>query len=305
MKVFNTTAVCIPSRHYMVDVSERVREIKELVDGGKYFTISRARQYGKTTTLTALRYALLNQYVVVSISFEGIGNAGFSSEQSFVKEFCRLLRREFRRESRIPNDIREEVQVLFKGVGNTLGDLFDVLLAWCDETDVPVILILDEVDAATNNRVFLDFLAQLRNCYIDRESKGIKTFQSVILAGTCDVKHLKAKIRPEDDAKENGPWSIAADFTVDMSLPENGIKGMLDEYEADHRTGMDTGTIAKSVREYTNGYPFPVSRICQLVDEKVSKAYGLKGAWTKRGVGEAVSSSFRRTIPCFSPWPRT
>lgn len=70
MKVFNTTAVCIPSRHYMVDLSERVREIKELVDGGKYFTISRARQYGKTTTLTALRHALLNQYVVVSISFE-------------------------------------------------------------------------------------------------------------------------------------------------------------------------------------------------------------------------------------------
>ena len=49
MKVFNTTAVCIPEKHYMVDLSERVKEIKQLVDDGKYFTINRARQYGKTT----------------------------------------------------------------------------------------------------------------------------------------------------------------------------------------------------------------------------------------------------------------
>ena len=54
MKQFNTAAVCIPSKHYMVDLSERVKEIKKYVDDGKYFTINRARQYGKTTTLTAL-----------------------------------------------------------------------------------------------------------------------------------------------------------------------------------------------------------------------------------------------------------
>ena len=38
----------------MVDLSERVTEIKKLVDSGKYFTINRARQYGKTTTIDAL-----------------------------------------------------------------------------------------------------------------------------------------------------------------------------------------------------------------------------------------------------------
>ena len=47
MKKFNTTAVCVPAKHYMVDLSERVKEIKQLVDEGKYFTINRARQYGK------------------------------------------------------------------------------------------------------------------------------------------------------------------------------------------------------------------------------------------------------------------
>ena len=48
MKKFNTTAVCIPTKHYMVDISDKVEQIRKLVDEGKYFTISRARQYGKT-----------------------------------------------------------------------------------------------------------------------------------------------------------------------------------------------------------------------------------------------------------------
>ena len=70
----------------MVDLSERVREIKKLVDAGKYFTINRARQYGKTTTLIALARFLTSQYVVISISFEGIGKEGFLDEAVFVKE---------------------------------------------------------------------------------------------------------------------------------------------------------------------------------------------------------------------------
>ena len=265
MKQFNTTAVCIPSKHYMVDLSKRVKEIKKLVDDGKYFTINRARQYGKTTTITALAIALQDQYVVISTSFEGIGDAGFENEASFVREFCRLLRREFGRELRIPKAIKDDFDDLFKSANEKtrLGDLFDILLEWCDETVFPIVLVIDEVDKATNNQVFLDFLAQLRDNYINRDSKGIRVFQSVILAGVTDVKHLKSKIRPEDGQKVNSPWNIAADFDIDMSLSETGIKGMLDEYEADHHTGMDTAKIARLIREYTNGYPFLVSRICQ------------------------------------------
>ena len=45
MKKFNTTAVCIPTKHYMVDISDKVEQIRKLVDEGKYFTINRARQY--------------------------------------------------------------------------------------------------------------------------------------------------------------------------------------------------------------------------------------------------------------------
>ena len=56
MKEFNTTGICNPEKHYMVDISGRIKKIKlDLVDKGKYFCINRARQYGKTTTISALK----------------------------------------------------------------------------------------------------------------------------------------------------------------------------------------------------------------------------------------------------------
>ncbi|MBQ6322561.1 MAG: 9-O-acetyl-N-acetylneuraminate esterase, partial [Lachnospiraceae bacterium] len=91
MKEFNTTGVCLPSKHYMVDLSDRVKEIRKMVDGGKYFTINRARQYGKTTTISALAASMEEEYVVLSLDFQMISDAGFRTEEAFVKTFSRNI----------------------------------------------------------------------------------------------------------------------------------------------------------------------------------------------------------------------
>ena len=290
MKEFNTLAVCIPSKHYMVDLSERVTEIKALVDDGKYFCINRARQYGKTTTIGALESRLASEYCVLSLDFQKISDASFRTEEAFVKAFSRQVIRKMRRKA-IPDDIVQALQEIADRRDHpaVMDELFDVLGEWCDTSQQPIVMIIDEVDTATNNQVFLDFLAQLRADYLEqKKDPEDKTFQSVILAGVTDVKHLKTKIRPEEEHKENSPWNIAADFTIDMSLSKDGIRGMLEEYEADHQTGMNTEEIAGMIREYTEGYPFLVSRICQLADEVVSRETGLAEAWTKQGIGEAI-----------------
>ena len=292
MKVFNTTAVCIPEKHYMVDLSERVKEIRKLVDAGKYFTISRARQYGKTTTIEALIRELANDYYILSLDFQGISDSSFQSEEKFVKAFSRMIIRKANSdEIKLPDDTRNELMdfISRKEDKAVLDELFAALGDWCGNADRPVIMIVDEADSATNNQVFLDFLSQLRFQYLERErNPNNPAFQSVILAGVTDVRHLKSKIRPNDEQKENSPWNIAAEFTIDMSLSETGIKGMLDEYEADHHTGMDTAAIARQIREYTNGYPFLVSRICQLLDERIAEKSGFSSAWTQSGLDEAI-----------------
>lgn len=149
--------------------------------------------------------------------------------------------------------------------------------------------MIDEVDSATNNQVFLDFLAQLRAYYIDRDVTA--TFQSVILAGVYDVKNMKRKIRTEEEKKVNSPWNIAADFNIDMSFSASDISGMLTEYESDHHTGMDVRRISEFLYEYTSGYPFLVSRLCQIMHERVAGSDEFPdkaSAWTRKGFLEAV-----------------
>lgn len=283
MKAFNTTGVCVPERHYMVDLGGRVAQIKTMVDAGQYFTINRARQFGKSTTLAALAKYLKDDYVVLRLDFQGIGNDGFLSEGSFVQAFCRLIRKKKKSGLSIPDVINAALNTYVEDAGSRakLDALFEVLNDWCSMSSSKIVLIIDEVDSATNNQVFLDFLAQLREGYLNRDAEGAPAFQSVILAGVTDVKNLRRKLRPDEEHKFNSPWNIAADFNVDMSFNAGEIAVMLEEYEADHRTGMDIKAIAQEIHNFTSGYPFLVSRICQLIDVN-----GLP--WTIEGVSGVV-----------------
>ena len=74
-KVFNVTGPCIPEKHYMADMSGCIGQIRAMVEAGAYFSISRARQYGKTTTLTALEKELAGDYLVISLDFQDLGSA--------------------------------------------------------------------------------------------------------------------------------------------------------------------------------------------------------------------------------------
>ena len=295
-KVFNVTADCKPNLHYMVDISSRLAEIKCYVDKGEYFTINRARQYGKTTTLRALCEYLKNDYYVISLDFQTqMSNAKFRNENIFSVAFAKA----FVRAVKMSNDaVSKEMEVAVAELKNAtqenkneleLVELFQHLSDICASSDKPLVLMIDEVDSATNNQVFLDFLAQLRGYYIDRDKTP--TFQSVILAGVYDVKNLKRKIRLDEAHKVNSPWNIAADFNVVMSFSAVEIAGMLEEYEEDHSTGMDIQLMAELLYDYTSGYPFLVSRLCKIMDESLagSKEFpsGSK-AWSYDGFLEAV-----------------
>lgn len=283
MRSFNTTGVCVPDKHYMVDLKDRVQKIAKLVADGRYFAINRARQYGKTTTLLALQRYLEHEYLVISLSLQGLGSGSLVSEREFVKALCRLIRGRKRVGLRIPTEIDARLaEYVEERRDASLVAMFDTLLDWCALSELPIVLLLDEIDGASDSQAFMDFLAQLRDGYISRDAYGLRTFHSVILAGVADVRHLRERIRNEDQHRVNSPWNIATDFDVEMAFSADGIRGMLDEYERDCATGMDTMAIASQIHAYTSGYPYLVSRICQLVDERLGRQ------WTVFGVDEAV-----------------
>ena len=91
MKKFNVTGLCVPSEDYMADISGKIEKISALVHKRCYFTINRARQYGKTTALYCLKNTLEDDYIVISISFEGLEDECFSSAASFCSMFIKLI----------------------------------------------------------------------------------------------------------------------------------------------------------------------------------------------------------------------
>ena len=251
MKEFNTTGLCNPNKHYMVDISEKLDYIKTLIKKEKYFIINRPRQFGKTTILYSLQRELSDEYLVLNISFEGIGDRAFIDEERFVNEFIDIIKESL---EYIDEELIEKLTILSKDIESFL-DLSKVISKFIKSVNKEVILIIDEVDKSTNNQLFLNFLGMLRNKYLQREAGKGLTFKSVILSGVYDVKNLKLKLRPDEERKYNSPWNIAVPFNIDMSLSQKGIEEMLNEYKKDRNIELDTKKASEFIYYYTNGYP--------------------------------------------------
>lgn len=141
---FNVTGLCVPQKHYMVDIQSSLEEIRELIDNGAYFTINRARQYGKTTTLNALAKFLAKEYLVVSLDFQAIGNDSFKNENTFSLAFASIFLRYL---NQLPQEETESLTEPFSRLQNivqrkeekfVLLDLFHYLLEICRLSSKPV-----------------------------------------------------------------------------------------------------------------------------------------------------------------------
>ena len=82
-KTFNTSGLCFPGKHYMVEPLKRLEEVETLLDEELYFTIHAPRQTGKTTYLYALAEKINSEGkrigLVVSFERAGYGNTCYSS----------------------------------------------------------------------------------------------------------------------------------------------------------------------------------------------------------------------------------
>jgi hypothetical protein len=277
-KRFNTTGSCNPAQHYMVDTSKKLAQIEEYIEEGSYFTINRARQFGKTTTLNSLFRLLSRSYVIIKISFEGFGPDSYKNEESFVRSFMEEVA-----DRLVKTNQADYAEAWSKPVAS-LNELSRKINDFCGSCEKEVVLLIDEVDKSLDNQLFLHFLGMLRDLYLERSESGDmnSTFHSVILAGVYDVKNLKIKLRPDEERKYNSPWNIAAKFNVDMTFHPNEIITMLNEYEADNHIGMDKEFIANEIYKYTSGYPYLVSCICSIIDKELEKD------WSEKGIQDAI-----------------
>lgn len=270
---FNVTGLCVPNMHYMVDISKKITRIEKMVEAGYYFTINRPRQYGKTTTLNALAKSLREKDTVIKTSFEGVSDTMFETEENFCAQIFEIFAVgvEF-----IDAELAAALRKSQKNI-DSYNTLSREITAFIRQLKKDVVLLIDEVDKNSNNRTFLKFLGLLRNKYLARNAGEDITFQSVILSGVHDIKNLKLAIRDENETRFNSPWNIAEDFNVDMSFDAEEIEGMLLTYCEDNNISFDTGVAARTIYTLTSGYPYLVSRICKIIDERLNRCWDIGG----------------------------
>ena len=280
MKEFNVTGVCIPKKHYTVDITDKLEQIIKLVKQGDYFTINRPRQYGKTTAIYLLSKELSKEdYLVIKMSFEGLSSRSFQDETIFIKNFIREIKRNLslKEKAELINFINDYESL------NDINDLNYFITDFIREAEKKVVLMIDEVDKSSNNQLFLDFLGMLRTKYLLVEEGEDYTFHSVVLAGVHDVKNLKLKLRSADEKKYNSPWNIAVKFKVEMSFNVSEIETMISEYKEEKDAEIEVRNLAQEIYYYTSGHPYLVSKLAKIIDEELEKTN-----WDKSDIQQAV-----------------
>jgi hypothetical protein len=165
-------------------------------------------------------------FLVISLDFQGIGDTVFEREESFVQAFAELMAHELEQENaELSRFLIEECSTI-----KTFKDLSRLITGLVKKSGQKIILFIDEVDASSNNDLFIRFLGMLREKYLRRNAGKDFTFQSVILAGVYDIKSLKLKIREGKEPRYNSPWNIAINYPADLSFSPGEIETMLADY---------------------------------------------------------------------------
>lgn len=290
MRRFNVTTTCVKDLHYMADISKKLDKIINMIETGYYFTINRARQKGKTTILKLLAKEFSDNYLVIPTSFEGSSYL-FRDDKVFAEGIFDVFAEPFEL-------FQPEIAEKIKSYGHDLKNMAEVgkaISKWCYESEKEIVLLIDEVDKASNYYVFMDFLGILRKKYIAQQSNEDVTFKSVILAGVSDIKRIKThiaerRIITEEEARNlsksqyNSPWNVAETFKVDLDFDQEEIESLLLDYLTEHQeVEMDTKKIAEKLHKYTSGYPYLVSKICKLIAEELDEDF------SEKAIEEAVN----------------
>ena len=289
MRRFNVTTICVKNLHYMANVSKKVIIIKNMIDNDYYFTINRGRQKGKTTILNLLTKELKEKYLIVSASFEGASFL-FRDEETFARNIFDIFAEPFKKLEPL---IAEKIKNYGKGL-KTIGDIGRTITDWCTESKKEIVILIDEVDKASNYYIFMDFLGMLRKKYIAKQLGEDITFKSVILAGVTDIKRIKThitsrKILTEEEINNiskteyNSPWNVAKTFKIDLDFDIEEVESLLFDYLSEHvDTKINTRLIAYLLHKYTAGYPYLVSKICEIIVEELDSDF------TENGIEKSV-----------------
>jgi len=260
MRKFNTAGPIRPVRDYNIPPLERLDlpEVLELIRDERYFVLHAPRQTGKTSALLALR-GLLNGGTVGDYRCAYINVEPAQTAREDVGRAMGAIASQIAREARYTLNDHATAEAAEELDTNRRPDdaLGTLLEAWARAADVPLVLLIDEIDAMVGDSL-VSVLRQLRTGYV-RRPEGSP--QSVFLCGVRDVRAYRIHASSEKEVITGGSaFNIKARSLRMGDFTRSEVETLLGQHTAE--TGQEFAPRAlRAVWEQTRGQPWLVNAL--------------------------------------------
>ena len=258
MRFFNTEGPNRLDDHYTLPPLQRwdLAEILSLIDRKKYFLLHAPRQTGKTSCLLALA-DYLNREGRYRAVYANIEPAQPYREN--VEKGMAVVVEEVSRGSRDQLGERDAPalgrEIIAASTGGTMVGEF--LTRWCERSPLPVVLMLDEVDALVGDTL-LSLLRQLRAGYAKRPAQFPQT---VILCGVRDLRDYRIHASSETTPITGGSaFNIKAKSLRLGDFNAAEVTALLQQHTADTGQIFTPDALAQ-VWTLTHGQPWLVNAL--------------------------------------------
>ncbi|MDH6100464.1 ATP-binding protein [Anabaenopsis sp. FSS-46] len=259
-KWFNTAGPCKPNIHYTLPTSERLPQLKRLIEQENYFVIHAPRQTGKTTAMLTLAQELTasGKYTAVLLSLE-VGavfpHEPGTAERAILDEWKQSVK------FRLPANLQPTT---WPEVGT--GSLGTFLSTWAAESPLPLVVFLDEIDALSD-KTLISVLRQLRSGYPNRP-QGFP--QCVALIGMRDVRDYKVASGGSDRLNTSSPFNIKVRSLTLSNFTLKEVKSLYEQHT--QATGQIFTPEAINHAYYlTQGQPWLVNALAKEVTEYLAE----------------------------------
>ncbi len=257
---FNTAGPCRAEDDFMLPPSERLPDVRALIDGKKYFVVHAPRQTGKTTALLALAEELTasGAYVGVLLSMEvgaPFGTDPGAAEAAILSSWRDAAFVQLPAKLQPPPWPSDEP-------GRRIGR---ALRVWSETAPRPLVVFLDEVDAL-RDEALVSVLRQLRDGYRNRPT----AFPwSLALIGLRDVRDYRVAEGEAGRLGSSSPFNIKVESLTLADFSAADVAALYCQHTED--TGqVFTPEALDRAFELTQGQPWLVNALArQAVEELV------------------------------------
>ena len=262
-RFFNTTGLCNPDDHYMVDPFRGMFDsIYQLIESKQFFLLHAPRQTGKTTFLHELAHRLNREgkYISVAFSLESEGTPKdieiIEIEKLFIESLYEAASK-FIDNNELPpspNNFQSS-HALFQ----------NYLFKWAERQVKPIVLLIDDLDALRID-IIPPFLAQIRDGFQCRPERFPGT---IAFTGLHKIGEYQNRAKEGLNIPDSGPpFNILASSFFLPAFSKEEVRSLLLQHTDD--TGqVFSPEVMDKLYEYSGGQPWLTNALANEIVREI------------------------------------